>query len=75
MSQNDIIRRASTGLTPSTSAAQQRLEGDAPVGLQHQRQQEVHVELAVAVPRLARPEPLERADVDEPGRAPTNWTL
>jgi hypothetical protein len=37
----------------------------AAIGLEHQRIQEQHAELAVAGPWLVLPQPLERADVDE----------
>ena len=49
-------------------AAQRRVERQVLVGLQHQRIEVEHAELAVARPRLGRPQPLERADVDEHGR-------
>ncbi len=44
---------------------QQRLEGTSREGLDEQRVEEQLAELAVAGPRLAGAEPLERADVDE----------
>ena len=60
------------GRDPVELAAEQRRVRDPAVGLQHQREEELHAELAVAEPRLALGQPLERADVDEgrPGAAP-----
>ena len=50
------------------AAAKQRLERDVAVRLDHERVERLHAELAVAGPRLALAQALERADVDEHGR-------
>ena len=50
---------------PLEAPAQPGLERDGPVGLEQQRVEEQHAELAVAEPRLAGTGALERADVDE----------
>src|SRR6185437_16095406 len=52
-------------LDPLEASAQERLRRDAAVSLQHQWIEEERAELAVAGPRLALAQPLERADVDE----------
>ena len=53
------------GVDPFQAAAKPWLERDALVGLEQQRVQEEHAELAVAEPGLALARTLERADVDE----------
>ncbi len=50
---------------PFEAAAEPRPEVHSLVRLQQQRIEIEHAELAVAGPRLTRPQPLERADVDE----------
>ena len=55
------------GVHPFDVGPEEGLEGHAPVGLQHQGQQEVHVELAIAVPGLGGAQSLEAAHVDEAG--------
>ncbi len=74
-----VAREHAPGLArrdPVERAAQPGVVRRAAVGLQHQRIQEEHAELAVAGPRLARPKRLERADVDEHRRRRrANWTL
>jgi hypothetical protein len=53
-----------------------RLERDVLVRLEEERVEEEHAELAVALPRLARCERLERPDVDGRRAAlPRHWTL
>src|SRR6266545_312649 len=58
---------ADGGLDSFERASEERLKRHTAVRLQEQRVKEEHAELAVAGPRLARPEALERADVDEDG--------
>ena len=52
-------------LDPLQRAAEPRLERHALVGLEHERIEDERAELAIAGPRLAFAQPLERADVDE----------
>jgi hypothetical protein len=58
-------------LDPLEAPAQPGLRRDPAVGLQHERIEEERAELAVARPRLALAQPLERADVDEDRLAAT----
>jgi hypothetical protein len=55
---------------PVDASAQPRLKRHALPRLQEQGVEEEHAELAIADPRLAFPERLERADVDEDGLRP-----